>query len=187
MRWIEVVQRFAEDKPAKGGGICTYHYPRHYRDVVKVDGTTTYYYHDHDIAIKNSNKLTISHCGHVTYTTAIRLNAIIKQFFPEYTIHRLFCDAHVYMILSTKDKMYSFDTITLDKKGKVIGGDYSEIMIIDKIGRRRINEFDDYITVKADKTYVQRKKDGKWFEVIGKKKYGYVCKELKNFTLSIIN
>ena len=188
MKWVEVVQRFAEDRPAKGGGICHYHLKTHYRDVVKVDGTTTYYFHDLPIAIKHSDGLTITHCGYRTYTTAIRLNAIIKQFFPEYTVYRLFCGFYVYMVLDTGENMYNFYRITLDKRGKVIGGDYSKIKIIKRIGRKQINDFEDYITVRTWKdTYVYDKKERTWYKVIGGKYPRYLCEELKNFSISIIS
>jgi len=195
MKWYDVVNKFVEGKPAKGGGLCAYHLNQHYRDVVKVEEDTIYYlFHEHTIAKYNKadKTLYISHCGYPTQTTRDRLDAIIHQFFKDYRISRVYDNIRWKWLMVLEDnknkKHYTFDWVKFDERGDIINGELYELIWIKYLGYGKYNDFGDYKVVRAQEgTFIV--KNGKIYKVLCKKHYTegvyYLAKEIKDSNINI--
>lgn len=157
LTWREVVDRFWDKKPAKGGGKCPYHGYTHYRDETfpVFDGKNeftfqSYYFHDYEIArwYPDSNILYLY--SYTTPTTRDRLNAIASHFGGQVSI----VDHH--MVLYLGNRAWIFDKIIIDvNTKKVLHVDGKEIIFVPKLGRKKVNDFGYYATARVKgETYV---------------------------------
>ena len=190
MKWYDVVNKFVEGKPAKGGGKCKYHYYSHYRDVVEIhENTVSYLFHEYTIAKYNKadKTLYISHCGYPTQTTRYRLDAIINQFFKDYRISRVYDNIRWKWLMVLEDnknkKHYAFNWVKFDEHGKIIDGELFELIWIKYLGHGKNTDFGDYKVIKTQEgTFVI--KNGKIYKVLCKKHYStgiyYLAKEIKD-------
>ena len=196
MKWYDVVNKFVEGKPVKGGGKCKYHYNSHYRDVVEVNGCITcYLFHEYTIAKYNKidKTLYISPCGFPTQTTRDRLDAIIYEFFGNnYRISRVYNNINEKWLMVLEDnknkKHYTFNWIKFNEKGEIINGELYELIWIRYLGHGRITDFGDYIVAKMPNG-IFVVKNGKIYKVLCKKHYTegvyYLAKEIKDSNINI--
>jgi hypothetical protein len=184
MKWKEVVWRFCNRKPAKGGGWCSYH-GDHYRDVsAKEDGKLVYYYHDNPIAELDGPFLRITHCGYVTPTTRDRLSAIVGTLTGRYSVHIMlnadgYYNSRMYFGEFGVPYSYFFSEAVIHvPTGNVVDGDIQKFITVRRLGRSKVNDFNDYITVKDDwRTFVILKETAEVFKVVRRWCGNYVCVE----------
>jgi len=179
LKWSEVVERFCNGKPAKGGGWCTYH-GGHYRDVsAKEDGKIVYYYHDNPIAELDGSILIIRHCGYVTPTTRDRLSAIVYKLTGRYSVHIMLREDEMFLSEYGSPYGYFFSEAVIHvPTGNVVDGDIQKFIVVERIGRRKANVFKDYITVKDGwHTFVILKETAEVFRVEKEWWKSYVCVE----------
>jgi len=166
---MDVVDRFCKRKSAKGGGICRFHYDRHYRDEVVVldDGTVRYNFHGTPIAVLNGNVLKLDDWGYATPTTRDRLAAIASAMTRGvWTVSIMFGRT----ILHNGDFTVNYSLpVAIDVNDmRVIMGE--RIYIVRRVGRKRINNFGWYMTMKVD---------GNWFALIDGKLH--ILKKVSKF------
>ena len=174
LTWREVVDRFWNLKPAKGGGICIYHLRKHYRDEVEVeDGIVYYYLHRVCIAryYPDANILELDHNGYDTPTTRDRLNAIAR-------FGRVSLTTKGLMFFPRKSSFaYDLPVVIDLENGKVLNF-RKEYSLVPKIGKV---EGMNYTTVRMNgDTFVVRE-SGKVFRVLKEKVNGKRVKYYKHY------
>lgn len=139
MKWRDVVNRFWEGKPAKGGGWCYYH-NNHYRDRVVVDDDkVTYILHNSPIAIwyRHSDLLQLDDCGYSTPTTRDRLNAITP-------VGGMSVKDMMTFLVHGRD-LYLLPVVLDVEEGRVLTH-HGSVRLVPKLGRKKTERYGEYVT-----------------------------------------
>ncbi|RLI20472.1 hypothetical protein DRO54_06200 [Candidatus Bathyarchaeota archaeon] len=145
MRWLDVVDRFWQGRPAKGGGKCSYHSYTHYRDEVDVeDGKIVYYFHGYPIAkyYPATGVLVLDHCGYYTPTTRDRLSAIVP-----FGYISLIRDESMVLARWKSNVLYELPVVIDVNRRRVLDHN-GELYLIPKLGRKKTERYDDYVVMK---------------------------------------
>jgi len=137
---------FFDGVSCRGGGLCTFHSCRHYRDVVENYGSAVnYLFHDRLIARIENGRLELWN-REVTTTTRDRLSAILRRAADGYI--GIMCNMMVFSKGYGDNELYDFDKIEVDlKSGQVDHVVGRRLRRVWRRGRRTVNFFDNYITV----------------------------------------
>lgn len=144
MRWCNFVKQFRYCKQGKNRGDRII-------DRRHIDGTIAYRFWGSEIACYDPqrNVLKLDLCGWPTPTTIKRINAILNSFDLRWYVYRHLGD--VFFCTENYKRAWIFERCRIDltaRRFKVEPG--ARARIVYEVGRKKVNEFNDYYTVRAN-------------------------------------